>query len=122
MTVQITLTTEQYKTLLSKCPSAVLEEIGLRHPTAVAAVASNNTPSLTAGLGSLIANVSERYIKMLNERDASWQAHLSRNEAAEDRRAEIEAHNRAQRQRALMSVFGNNPVAKVLRMPAEGVY
>ena len=114
MSVQITMTTEQYNILLSKCPSAVLEEAGLRQPTATAA--SKTTPQ-TSGLGSLIATISERYIKLMKERDASWKAHLSSNEASEDRRAEIEEHLHAERQRAMMAVFRKNAVAKVLSMP-----
>jgi hypothetical protein len=77
---------------------------------------------LTQNVLNTITNVNERYAQMIKERDASWKAHLSSNEAAEDRRAEIEARNRADRQRVLMAVFGNNPVAKVLSMPAGGSY
>jgi hypothetical protein len=80
------------------------------------------TTFLTQNILNTITNVNERYAKMIKERDASWKAHLSSNEAAEDRRAEIEARNRAECQRAMMSVFGNNPVAKVLSTPAGGSY
>lgn len=85
---------------------------------------SNPKPTtfLTQNVLNIITNVNERYAQMIKERDASWKAHLSSNEAAEDRRAEIEARNRSERQRAMMAVFGNNPVAKVLSTPAGGSY
>lgn len=83
---------------------------------------SKPTTFLTQNILNTITNVNERYAQMMKERDASWQAHLALSKVMDDHATEVAARNRAERQRAMMAVFGNNPVAKVLSTPAGGSY